>query len=79
MNACLQHLWAIDTNDGENGFIGRYWAEEGFPSVNHPVSVRLFDTRQSARNFLRKMQGKTYQAFPKACVARVQVEVRVVE
>lgn len=71
--------WAIDTCDPTGRFIGRYWAEEGFPAINHPLPVRLFDTRQSARNFLRKMRGKTYQAFPKACVARVQVEVRMID
>lgn len=69
--------WAIDTNDETHGFIGRYWSEVGWPPVHHPLPVRLFDTRREARNFLRKMKGNSYNAFPKAKVARVQVEVRM--
>lgn len=72
--------WAIDTvNDGRPGFIGRYWEEEGYPEIDHPLPVRLFDTRREARDFLRKMKSKTYQAFPRARVARVEVTVEVVQ
>lgn len=72
--------WAIDVNDGESyAFIGRYWDEEGFPELHHPLPTRLFDTRREARDFCRKMKSHPYKAYPKARVVRVRVVVEAEE
>jgi len=68
--------WAIDVNDGDNhSFIGRYWGEEGYPVIEHPMRIRLFETRHEARDFCRKMKSRPYKAYPKAKVIRVLVAV----
>ena len=76
-----QHLWAIAARSEIDGFIGRFWAEDGYPRwpSSVPVQPRLFQTRAEARDFLKKMKGNPWVAYPSAQVVRVIVTVEVVE
>ncbi|KKL93799.1 hypothetical protein LCGC14_1870990, partial [marine sediment metagenome] len=61
--------------------IGRFWVEAGCPQwpSSVPVQPRLFQTRAEARDFLRKMKGHRWVAYPNAQVVRVLVSVEVME
>ncbi len=77
-----RHLWAIAARTGKfDGLIGRFWAEAGYPQwpSSVPIGPRLFQTRAEARDFLRKMKGHRWVAYPNAQVVRVLVSVEVME
>lgn len=76
------HAWAIDTRSDEgHGLVGKYWwfgghqlscYEDKVPQITG-YKTALFRTRQIARDNLNDVKN----AFPKAKVIKVQVDISV--